>query len=161
MLPTIYKVKKLQFGTLSIMAKPVSGEWIEDEFVGLKHLGVSKVVSLLESQEQIEVGLGAEQKLCEQNGIEYESFPIPDRGLPNTRLANNFVSKLAKEISEGKHVVIHCRAGIGRTGIIAGGVLVKTGIAPKEALALISESRGVQVPDTEEQEAWLCTSISM
>ena len=161
MLPTIYKVKNIESGTLSVMAKPVSGEWIEDEFIGLKHLGVSKVVSLLEFSEQIEVGLSAEKELCEQHNIEYENFPIPDRGLPNTGAANKFVSKLAKEISEGKHIVIHCRAGIGRTGIIAGGVLVKLGIAPKEALALISKARGVQVPDTEEQEMWLCTSISM
>jgi len=161
MLPTIYKVKDIDKGTLSVMAKPVSGEWIEDEFIGLNRLGVTKVVSLLESHEQIEVGLGSEKALCEKNTIEYESFPIPDRGLPNTKAANQFVSKLASEVSKGKHVVIHCRAGIGRTGIIAGGVLVKLGIAPKEALALISESRGVQVPDTEEQEAWLCTSINM
>jgi len=161
MLPTIYEVKNIEFGTLSVMAKPVSGEWVEEEFLGLKRLGVNKVISLLERQEQIEVGLGAEKELCEQNGIEYENFPIPDRGLPKTSLANDFVSRLAKEISQGKHIVIHCRAGIGRTGIIAGGVLVKAGIAPEQALALISKARGVQVPDTEEQESWLCTKINM
>jgi len=59
------------------------------------------------------------------------------------------------EICAGKHVAIHCRAGIGRTGIIAGAVLLKTGKTAKEAFALISDARGVRVPDTEEQEKWL------
>ncbi len=157
MLPTTYKVKDIEKGTLSIMAKPVSGEWIEDEFVGLKYLGIDKVVCLLEKIEQVEVGLESEEKLCIKNGIEYASFPIPDRGLPNTPAANTLILNLYEEICSGKHIVIHCRAGIGRTGIIAGGILVKSGISAKEAIAIISVARGVQVPDTEEQENWLCS----
>jgi hypothetical protein len=44
MLPHIYKVIEKDSGTLSVMAKPVAGEWIEDEFSGLKRLGVDRVV---------------------------------------------------------------------------------------------------------------------
>ena len=156
MLPTTYKVTDIGSGILSVMAKPVSGEWIDDEFSGLKRLGIDKVVSLLERFEEIEVGLGSEEELCLKHGLEFASFPIPDRELPNTKLAEHFLDSLLSEIRMGKHIVIHCRAGIGRTGIIAGGVLVKSGISAKEAFALISSARGVQVPDTEEQEAWLC-----
>ena len=155
MLPTIYKVIKIEQGTLSVMAKPVPGEWIEDEFIGLRHLGVDKVVSLLEVQEQREIGLEQEEALCLKNDIEFVSFPIPDRGLPNTVKAVNFADELYAQICKGKHVVIHCRSGIGRTGIIAGAVLVKSGKIAVEAIALISAARGVQVPDTEEQEDWL------
>ena len=155
MLPTIYKVIKIEQGTLSVMAKPVPGEWIEDEFIGLRHLGVDKVVSLLEVQEQREIGLEQEEALCLKNDIEFVSFPIPDRGLPNTVKAVNFADELYAQICKGKHVVIHCIAGIGRTGIIAGAVLVKSGKIAVEAIALISAARGVQVPDTEEQEDWL------
>jgi len=156
MLPTIYKVTEIESGILFVMAKPVSGEWIDDEFSGLKRLGIDKVVSLLEKFEEFEVGLESEEELCLKHGMEFSSFPIPDRGLPNTKLADQFVNDLLTDIRAGKHIAIHCRAGIGRTGIIAGGVLVKSGITAKEALSLISSARGVQVPDTEEQEAWLC-----
>lgn len=156
MLPTTYKVIAIEKGILSVMAKPVPGEWIEDEFIGLKRLGIDKVVCLLEAFEQNELGLAAEEDLCLKNGIEYVSFPIPDRGLPDTSQANTLIQNLHQEICSGKHVVIHCRAGIGRTGIIAGGVLVKFGLSAGEAFSLISKARGVQVPDTEEQESWLC-----
>jgi len=155
MLPVIYKVKELKHGLLSVMAKPVSGEWVEDEFTGLKSLGVDKVVCLLEGFEQIEVGLELEEALCIKNNMEFALFPIPDRGLPDTQKASEFVAELYAELCAGKHIVIHCRAGIGRTGIIAGGVLVKSGMTSAEALALISSARGVQVPDTEEQVQWL------
>lgn len=157
MLPTTYKVKDMKKGTLSVMAKPVSGEWIEDEFIGLKRLGINKVVCLLEAFEKIEVGLGLEEELCVKNGIGYSFFPIPDRGLPDTQKAIKFVEELYQEICSGVHVVVHCRAGIGRTGIIAGAILVQSGCSAKEALSLISSARGVQLPDTEEQEHWLCS----
>jgi len=155
MLPTIYKVSKIENGILSVMAKPVAGEWIEDEFIGLKRLGVDKVVSLLERDEQFEVGLGSENSLCVKNNIEFSSFPIVDRGLPNTKEAIIYTQNLYSDICSGKHVVIHCRAGIGRTGIIAGAVLLNLGLSAKDAFDLISAARGVQVPDTEEQENWL------
>ncbi|QFT54214.1 dual specificity protein phosphatase family protein [Microbulbifer sp. THAF38] len=155
MLPTTYKVKDIESGTLTVMAKPASGEWIEDEFIGFARLGINKIVCLLETFEQQEVGLACEEQLCIKNSIEFVSFPIPDRGLPNTQQAIELAEHLLQEIRSGKHIAIHCRAGIGRTGIIAGAILVKSGLNAEESLALISSARGVQVPDTEEQEAWL------
>jgi protein-tyrosine phosphatase len=155
MLPHIYKVIEKDSGTLSVMAKPVAGEWIEDEFSGLKRLGVDRVVSLLESDEEREVGLSSERELCLDNDIEFSSFPIPDRGLPNSDKALNFANAIYLDICSGKHIVIHCRAGIGRTGIMAGAVLRNFGFSATDAFELISSKRGVRVPDTEEQEQWL------
>jgi protein-tyrosine phosphatase len=157
MLPTIYKVTDIGNGTLSVMAKPVPGEWIEDEFIGLRRLGVNTIVSLLELQEQREIGLDQEEALCLKNDMAFVSFPIPDRGLPNTQKAADFAESLYSQICKGKHVVIHCRAGIGRTGIIAGAVLVKSGMTAAQAFASISAARGVRVPDTQEQENWLAS----
>lgn len=155
MQPEVYKVKDLEKGCLIVMAKPVSGEWMEDEFIGFSRLGINKIVSLLEEHEQQELGLASEALLCSKNAIEFTSFPMPDRGLPDTKQAIVLAKQLYLEICRGKHVAIHCRAGIGRTGIIAGAVLLRSGLNSTEALALISKARGVQVPDTQEQEHWL------
>ena len=40
MRPDIYRVKEIGSGFLAIMAKPVSGEFIEDEFQGIAREGI-------------------------------------------------------------------------------------------------------------------------
>lgn len=156
MLPILYKlsIPAIQ-GQLSIMAKPIGGEWLDDSIQGLKLLGVDGIVSLLERPEQYELGLAQQADCCQTHGLSYLNFPIPDRGLPTTLKALALAKQLYAEISAGQHLVIHCRAGIGRTGIIAGAVLVASGIDPQLALTRISQARGVTVPDTDEQRMWL------
>lgn len=155
MLPKIYTLPGLSTGNLSVMARPTAGEWIEDEFTGFRKLGVNCIVSLLEQAEEKELGLSAESVLCAQNEIEFLSFSIPDRGIPDTQRAMALASLLVDKIKQNKHVAIHCRAGIGRTGIVASAVLVKLGLNPIEAINKISIARGVDIPDTEEQKEWV------
>jgi len=155
MLPTVYNVVPVGAGQLSVMAKPVSGERIQEEFAGLRQLGIDHVVSLLERPEQIDVGLADEAALCARNGMRYTSFPIIDRDVPQQADARPFVAALYQDIYSGEHVVIHCRVGIGRTGIIASAILVHGGHSPGEAIHMVSFARGMLVPDTQEQVDWV------
>ena len=156
MRPSIFKVAQIDNGFLAVMAKPVAGEWINDEFKGIAETGVNKIVSLLESQEAYDVGLQDEQTLVESLGMRFLHYPIADRGLPQSVAAFGELAKqLYNDITIGVNTVIHCRAGIGRTGILAAGVLLHCGYDSNAAFAHVSEKRGVQVPDTEQQERWL------
>ena len=88
--------------------------------------------------------------------MRFVSYPIADRGLPSS--ASSFAKVTAKtcdDIWRGLNTVIHCRAGIGRTGLFAAGMLVQLGFEVDDAFALVSECRGVEVPDTDEQRDWL------
>jgi protein-tyrosine phosphatase len=161
MTPDIYKIELIGSGSLSVMAKPVSGEWIDDEFAGIANWGINRIVSLLEPREEVDVGLSEEKLYAEKYGMEFISFPIKDRGLPKSiqeYLA--FTKQLYQEAAGGLNTVVHCRAGIGRTGIIAAGVLLHCGFEPKEAIEHISKRRGVAVPDTEEQIEWVIRSYA-
>jgi protein-tyrosine phosphatase len=161
MIPDIYKVELIGSGSLSVMAKPVSGEWIEDEFSNISMLGIDRIVSLLESHEVYDLGLDMEKALAEKNGMEFISYPIPDRGLPNSiDDFLRFTKRLYNEAAGGLNTVVHCRAGIGRTGMIAAGVLLHCGFEPIDAFDLISKKRGVAVPDTQEQIDWVVKSYS-
>lgn len=59
------------------------------------------------------------------------------------------------ELVAGRSIAIHCRAGIGRASLVAAAVLRMLGVSGEEALARISASRGLAVPDTEAQRQWV------
>ena len=153
--PDIYKVAPIGRGMLAVMAKPVAGDWIADEFSAIARYGITDMVSLLERHEVRELGLTDAPALCAANGMAFTSFPIADRGLPASPGVFALVRDIGARIADGAHTVIHCRAGIGRTGLLAAAVLVRHGHTPEAAFKLVSSARGVQVPDTPEQVDWV------
>jgi len=137
------------------MARPRLNDWLETDIEVWKSAGVDAVVSLLETEEVAELGLENEADLCRARGIAFLTFPIPDRGVPETLQAKQLASRLAQDVSNGRAVAIHCRAGIGRSSVMAAAVLVCCGIGAPQSFDLISDARGLSVPDTEAQYDWV------
>ena len=149
----LYWIEAKAASKLAIMARPRSGDWLEDEVAHWKRSGVEIVVSLLEREEIDELDLGAEAMLCEQSGIQYLPFPIPDRDVPaDPADAMRFASEIVRQ---GKTTAIHCRAGIGRSSIMAAAILVCAGLEPADAMSAIQAARRVPIPDTEAQRDWV------
>ena len=142
-------------GRLAIMARPRAGDWLELDVAGWKAAGVDLVISLLEPDEVLELGLQREAELCRACGIEFISFPIPDRGVPEIRQASDIAHSIADDIAGGRSIAVHCRAGIGRSSMMAACAMICLGIEAGEALTSIRAARGVIVPDTEEQRDWV------
>ena len=143
-------------GRLAIMARPRAGDWLADEVAGWRADGIDVVVSLLEPDEIAELGLDREAGLCRRQGIEFMSFAIPDRGVPaSLREATALARLLARRVGDGKAIAVHCRAGIGRSSLIAACVLVCLGAIVSDAFDSIGKARGVQVPDIEGQREWV------
>ena len=143
-------------GRLGIVPRPRGGDWLADETSAWREAGIDLVVSLLEPEEEAQLVLEGEAAAAAASGIDFRPFPIPDRGVPTSRES---VAELASDIVDaldlGKNVAVHCRQGIGRSGMIVGGVLVAAGEDLAAALRTIKESRGLEVPETEEQQRWL------
>jgi len=73
--------------------------------------------------------------------IEYHCFPIQDRSLPQSvEYMREILDVLRDNERRGRITAVHCRGGIGRTGMVVGCWLVECGIAPngKEALDVIA-----------------------
>lgn len=143
-------------GKLGILPRPRGGDWLRDETSAWRESGIDVVVSLLEPEEEAQLVLDGEAAATAATGIDFRPFPIPDRGVPASR---ELVAELADEIVDaldaGRNVAVHCRQGIGRSGMIVAGVLVAAGKDLSTALRSIEESRGLGVPETEEQRRWL------
>ena len=155
----IYNVEPIGRGALSVMAKPMGDEALPAQMRSLSTAEVNRVVCLLEPNEAALLGLAEERQIAESHGMEFINYPIKDFGLPpSVEDFLSFTRRLYDEAAQGAHMVIHCRAGIGRTGVIAAGVLLHCGYDALQALKHLSIKRGVDVPDTQEQIDWVITS---
>jgi protein-tyrosine phosphatase len=154
MTPTIYWITAAEPRRVAIVARPRGGEWLDEEIVGLRREGVDVLVSLLTSNETAELALQDEERLCTTNRIQFFSLPIEDRSVPDESEVIRVLESVMSQVTSGKSVGFHCRAGIGRSSILATLVLARLGWTPEEAFRMISEARGCEVPDTSEQKQW-------
>jgi protein-tyrosine phosphatase len=152
----MYWISDLALGRLAIVGRPRCGDWLADEISAWKAAGLTDVVSLLEDHEIRELELEEEDNICVRVGLLFERFPIPDRGVPaSADAAIRLCDGIATKIAKGQSVGVHCRAGIGRSGLIAAGVLLRLGTSEEDAWQRVSKARGLRVPDTDEQRTWL------
>lgn len=71
----------------------------------------------------------------------HRALPIPDFGVPEDR--EDFLREVraaADHLLAGRTLLIHCGAGIGRTGTVAVCVLMALGMARREALAAVQSA---------------------
>ncbi|WP_346907274.1 dual specificity protein phosphatase family protein [uncultured Roseibium sp.] len=132
------------------MPKP-SGDWLEDDISVLRGEGVDCVVSMLTGDENEELGLTEEPEICGRLGVAFSRFAIEDRGVPELAELVPVVDGIVRDLTDGKSVAIHCRAGIGRSGLLTACVLTRLGLSAEHAIANVSQARGVPIPDTAEQ----------
>ena len=152
----MYKVGTIGKGFFAIMARPSLEENDPASVVNISRLDINLVVSLLEINEARTLGLDAEREQARALGMQFVSFPIPDMGIPTSVEEFASLSKmLLKQIDAGANLLVHCHAGIGRSGLLAAGILLHCNLNPQQAFAHVSKMRGVRVPETPEQEYWL------
>jgi protein-tyrosine phosphatase len=143
-------------GKLAVAPRPRGGDWLEDDIASWKRAGVNAVLSLLTPEEETEMDLRAEGAQVRSQGMEFTSFPIPDRQIPRSEAQwAEVLERVSVALSTRKNVLVHCRQGIGRSGLVAACLLVKKGMSPGSAVESVAAARGVSVPETPEQRDWI------
>lgn len=101
------------------------GDW-EDDITYLKKRGIGFVMSLTEEPL-------IQQELTDE-GFGFYHLPIRDMDAPMPRNAHEALNVLIAKIDAGHKVLIHCKGGVGRTGMIGACYLVTKGYTPQEAI---------------------------
>ncbi|MHB1952635.1 MAG: NADAR domain-containing protein [Sulfobacillus sp.] len=73
-------------------------------------------------------------------GIELREFPIRDRSVTGLKEAIDIAREVCQELFRGRRIYLHCRGGKGRTGTIAGIVLMLLyGMNDRESMRFMTE----------------------
>ncbi|MDQ4096013.1 MAG: dual specificity protein phosphatase family protein [Actinomycetota bacterium] len=110
---------------------------------GLRQLashGVGTIVDL-RAEEDIERNFGLYRRL----GLDLVRIPMRDGQAPRPRQVERFLDVMRRA---DKRVFVHCGAGVGRTGTMAGAYLVKTGRA--ESSEALTRNLSVGPPSLEQ-----------
>jgi len=143
-------------GKLAMSARPRGGDWLKDDIANWKRSNIAAVLSLLTADEERDLDLRDEAGEAKAQGMEFASFPIPDRQVPRSEARwSEVLERMSRALLDGKNVLVHCRQGIGRSGLVAACLLVRNGMSPGAAVESVSAARGLSVPETAEQRDWI------
>jgi protein-tyrosine phosphatase len=148
-MPEIYLVADALLGALFIMPCPKGDMSVT--VADWQARGIDCVVSMLPQVEAEALGVGDEAQVCARAGIRFVTHPISDFGLPDPAAFDPFVRALAKDLQVGRNIAVHCRAGIGRSGMAVACTLIALGQTVEDAVINVTQGRGVSIPDTVEQ----------
>jgi protein-tyrosine phosphatase len=119
----------------------------------LQGVGCTLLVSLMEDHELTQFGMRELLTLAAPRSIELVRFPIRDGSVPLPEVAPAFdalVARLEAALAMGATAVVHCRGGLGRTGLVAAALLVRRGFAAREAIRIVRAARPGTVENEEQ-----------
>jgi protein-tyrosine phosphatase len=137
------------------------GRWHRDLDADLQrlreHYKVDRLVSLMQACEFDMLQIANIVERARAHGIAVRRFPIRDVSAPPARAMKRFIRMIdavVDDVRAGRTVVIHCRGGLGRTGLVAASCLVVLGHQPGEAIRRVRSARP-GVVEVEKQERWV------
>ena len=152
----IYWLDGAWTGKLGVAPRPRGGDWLKDDISNWKRAHIDTVLSLLTPDEERDLDLRDEAVVVRAQGMNFASFPIPDRQIPTSETKwSEALEKVSRDLSAGKTVLVHCRQGIGRSSLLSAALLTFMGEDLDRALQSIGKARGLEVPETVEQRRWL------
>jgi len=92
----------------------------------------------------------------QRRGMEWLHLPIPDVSTPGPEFEAEWPAvsdHLRSRLDTGENILIHCRGGLGRSGMIAARLLAESGVDAEEAIARVRAVR-LGAIETWEQEQW-------
>ena len=142
----------------------LSGPWardLESDLAAIQVWGASALVTLMEQHELVHLGVGSLGEQVRSMGLDWYHLPIRDLSVPTAEFETRWRTsgrELCARLLGGQSLVVHCRGGLGRTGLIVARLLIELGEAPETALQRVRAVRPGAV-ETREQELYVLAGV--
>lgn len=149
-----FKISQMALGkgTIGMCRMPGAVTDLQTDVQALVDFGATCVLSLTPMNEMTKAGAAAFPDALAACDIAWRHFPIEDFGTPQPAQQADWdalSAELQTRIDQGETVVIHCRAGLGRTGMVALRLMTERGAQPDDAVTRLRTIR----PGTVENQA--------
>lgn len=129
---------------LAGMERPGTFARLREDFEFLKDHKISAIVSLTESP--------LERVYLEEFGFRYLHLPVPDFTPPSIAQIDTFIAFLKKAEADRLAAMVHCGAGMGRTGTMLACALVARGKSSDAAIEYVRELRPHSIETMDQEE---------
>lgn len=133
------------------------GRWerdLESDLAVISAWRPTLVVTLIEADEFFSLQTPRLGERVREAGLEWRHLPIRDLQAPDARFEKAWTfagAEMRDLLVRGGRILLHCRGGVGRTGLVATRLLAELGEAPETALMRVRAARKGAV-ETETQE---------
>lgn len=130
---------------------------LETDIRAIRDWGATAIVTLIEEHEFGMLDVTDLPEAVKAAGIAWHHLPIRDVNVPDEKgIADwrDLSPRLHAIVEQGGRVLVHCRGGLGRAGLMAALLLVERGMAADDAIATVRAARPNAI-ETGEQEDFL------
>jgi ADP-ribosyl-[dinitrogen reductase] hydrolase len=136
---------------------------LASDLAAIKAWPIDVLVSLVESHEFARLGVPGFAEAVQTAGIAWHHVPIRDMHTPGSEAAVAWAQSgpvILGALQNGGRIVLHCAAGLGRTGTIAAKLLMALGLTADEAIKQVRAARPGTI-ETAEQEDFVRTGPAL
>jgi protein-tyrosine phosphatase len=149
-----FSIMTLADGVGQILFTPCPGTKEVDLHTSLEQLtaaGASAILTLMPKDEMQRNAVTDLPELCAELGLQWFHLPIEDDQAPEKAFRDAWQvakSTVHDVLDAGKNIVIHCKGGTGRTGLVAAQILLERGIPIDEVIERVRSIRpnALQIP---------------
>lgn len=138
----------------------MTGPWarnLEADLVAIRDWGATTLVTLIEDHEFELLKVANLGRRAAEVGLAWHHLPIRDVDVPGEAFEAGWRMTgpgILVSLRRGERIVVHCRGGLGRSGLVAARMLVELGVEPRDAINRVRAVRRGAI-ETRAQETYV------